>query len=127
MPALPWKSFAAPESDREYHATLSYLPPSKWRAMPKFIRYSRQIQHQLANSEGLLGYSLDANVLNAPNKTVGRSASISMRTRDRVRPGGCRPAAHSAPSTVGSGSARRASAPPPTGAAPAARSSPPPA
>jgi len=63
MPASPWKSFAAPENDREYHAMLSYLPLNKWRAMPRFFRYSRQIQHQLASSEGLIGYSLDANVL----------------------------------------------------------------
>ncbi len=63
MPALPWKSFAAPETDREYHAMLSYLPLNKWRTMPKFFRYTRQIQRQLANSEGLIGYSLDANVL----------------------------------------------------------------
>ena len=63
MPALPWKSFAAPETGREYHAMLSYLPLNKWRAMPKFLRYTRQIQRQLANSEGLIGYSLDANVL----------------------------------------------------------------
>ena len=63
MPALPWKSFVAPETGREYHAMLSYLPLNKWRTMPKFFRYTRQIQHQLANSEGLIGYSLDANVL----------------------------------------------------------------
>ncbi len=64
MPTSPWKSFATPESDREYHAMLSYLPLNKWRAMPTFFRYSRQIGQQLANSEGLIGYSLDANVLN---------------------------------------------------------------
>ena len=63
MPTSPWKSFTAPESDREYHAMLSYLPLNKWRAMPRFFRYSSQIQHQLADSEGLIGYSLDANLL----------------------------------------------------------------
>ena len=62
MPALPWKSFAAPESGREYTALLSYLPLNKWRAMPKFMRYTYQIQRQLADSEGLIGYSMDANV-----------------------------------------------------------------
>jgi hypothetical protein len=62
MPALPWKSFAAPESDREYTALLSYLPLSKWRANSKFMRYTLQIRRQLADSEGLIGYSLDANV-----------------------------------------------------------------
>jgi Domain of unknown function (DUF3291) len=62
VPALPWKSFATPESGRGYHAMLSYLPLNKWRAMPKFMRYTYQIRRQLADSEGLIGYSLDANV-----------------------------------------------------------------
>ena len=35
MPALPWESFATPESGRGYHAMLSYLPLNKWRAMPR--------------------------------------------------------------------------------------------
>lgn len=63
MPALPWKSFASPESDREYTALVSYLPLNKFRALPKFMRYTRQIQRQLAASEGLVGYSMDANVV----------------------------------------------------------------
>ncbi len=63
MPTLPWKSFAVPESDRECHAMLSYLPVNKWRAVPKFFRYTSQIRRQLAHSEGLIGYSLEANVL----------------------------------------------------------------
>ena len=63
MPALPWKSFAAIERDREYHAILSYLPLNKWRALPRFFRYTSLIRRQLADSEGLVGYSSDANVL----------------------------------------------------------------
>jgi len=62
MPTLPWKSYAAPESDGEYTALLTYLPLNKWRAIPKFMRYTYQIQRQLADSEGLIGYSLDANL-----------------------------------------------------------------
>jgi nitrite reductase/ring-hydroxylating ferredoxin subunit len=63
MPALPWKSFTAAESDREYPALLSRLPLSTFRAMPKFIRFVSGIRRQLAHSEGLIGYSLDAHVL----------------------------------------------------------------
>jgi heme-degrading monooxygenase HmoA len=63
MPALPWKSFATPEKDREYTAMVSYLPLNKFRALPKFMRYTFQVQHQLAASEGLVGYSMDANIL----------------------------------------------------------------
>ena len=62
MPALPWKSFAAAESGKEYAALLSHLPLNKWSAMPKFMRFTLQIRRQLASSEGLVGYSLDANV-----------------------------------------------------------------
>jgi heme-degrading monooxygenase HmoA len=62
MPALPWKSFAPPENDREYSALLTYLPLKRWRAIPKFMRYTSQIQRQLADSEGLIGYALDAKV-----------------------------------------------------------------
>ena len=62
MPALPWKSFTSHESDREYTALVSYLPLNKFRALPRFLRYTRQIQRQLTASEGLVGYSMDANV-----------------------------------------------------------------
>ena len=63
MPALPWKSFAAPKSDREYTAMVTYLPLNRFRALPKFMKYTRQIQLQLVGSEGLVGYSMDANVI----------------------------------------------------------------
>jgi nitrite reductase/ring-hydroxylating ferredoxin subunit len=63
VPALPWKSFAAPESDREYPALLSHLPLTTYRAMPKFFRFVSGIRRQLADSEGLIGYSLDAHPL----------------------------------------------------------------
>jgi 3-phenylpropionate/trans-cinnamate dioxygenase ferredoxin subunit len=60
--ALPWKSFATPESGREYAALLSYLPLSTFGALPRFFRFVIGIRRQLAHSEGLIGYSLDANV-----------------------------------------------------------------
>ena len=59
MPKLPWKEFASPEGDTEYTALVSYLPLNKFRALPKFMRYARQIQRKLATSEGLVGYSMD--------------------------------------------------------------------
>jgi heme-degrading monooxygenase HmoA len=63
VPAMPWKSFAAPEGDREYTAMVSYLPLNKFRALPKFMKYTFQVRRQLAGSEGLIGYSMDANVV----------------------------------------------------------------
>jgi 3-phenylpropionate/trans-cinnamate dioxygenase ferredoxin component len=62
VPALPWKSFATPESDRVYPALLSHLPLTTFRAIPNFFRFVTGIRRQLAHSEGLIGYSLDANV-----------------------------------------------------------------
>ena len=63
MPALPWKSFTTPEDDREYPALLSHLPLASFRVMPKFFKFVFAIQRQLAESEGLIGYSLDAHPL----------------------------------------------------------------
>ena len=42
---------------------VSYLPLNKFRALPKFMRYTRQIQRQLADSERLVGYSMDASIV----------------------------------------------------------------
>jgi nitrite reductase/ring-hydroxylating ferredoxin subunit len=64
VPALPWKSFTNPESEREYPALLSHLPLATFRAMPQFVRFVFTIRRQLSESEGLIGYSLDAHVLN---------------------------------------------------------------
>jgi nitrite reductase/ring-hydroxylating ferredoxin subunit len=63
VPALPWKSFATPESGREYPALLSRLPLKTFGAMPKFFRFVSGIRRQLAHSEGVIGYSLDAHPL----------------------------------------------------------------
>ena len=62
MPALPWRFFAVPESGKEYAAMLSYLPLNEFRALPRFMRYARQIQRQLAQCDGLIGYSMDADI-----------------------------------------------------------------
>jgi hypothetical protein len=58
-----WKSFAPAAGDREYLALLSYLPLNKYRAIPKFIKYTAEIERQLSESRGLIGYSLQAQVL----------------------------------------------------------------
>ena len=63
MPALPWTSFTEAEDDKNYPALLSHLPLATFRAMPKFIRFVFGIRRQLAESEGLIGYSLDAHPL----------------------------------------------------------------
>jgi nitrite reductase/ring-hydroxylating ferredoxin subunit len=63
VPALPWTSFTDAEGDTEYAALLSRLPLKTFGAMPKFFRFVFGIRRQLAESEGLIGYSLDAHPL----------------------------------------------------------------
>jgi nitrite reductase/ring-hydroxylating ferredoxin subunit len=63
VPALPWTSFTEAQGDKEYHALLSRLPLATYRAMPTFFRFVFGIRRQLAESEGLIGYSLDAHPL----------------------------------------------------------------
>jgi 3-phenylpropionate/trans-cinnamate dioxygenase ferredoxin component len=63
VPALPWKSFATADSNKQYPALLSRLPLATFRAMPMFFRFFSGIRHQLAESEGLIGYSMDAHPL----------------------------------------------------------------
>jgi hypothetical protein len=58
-----WKAIIAADSEREYFALLSYLPLKRYRAVPKFLRYTLQIERQLKESRGLLGYSLQAQLL----------------------------------------------------------------
>lgn len=63
MPALPWRNLKTPESDKEYLALLSFLPLKHYRMIPKFIWLTFQTQRQLHRSDGLIGYSLDAQPL----------------------------------------------------------------
>jgi hypothetical protein len=58
-----WKSFAAAEGEREYLALLTFLPLNKFRALPKFLKYNSQIERQLRESTGLIGYSVRAKLL----------------------------------------------------------------
>jgi hypothetical protein len=48
---------------------VSFLPLDEFRAIPKFVRYTRQIQRQLAGSGGLIGYFMDANVVGKEFRT----------------------------------------------------------
>ena len=63
MKPQKWKSHAAAEREREYLALLTYLPLNKFRALPKFLKYTSQIERQLAGSKGLIGYSVRAQLL----------------------------------------------------------------
>jgi heme-degrading monooxygenase HmoA len=59
----PWKPLRPIEPDREYVALLSYLPLKTYRKIPAFVRYTRQVQQQLASTPGVAGYSVQAQPL----------------------------------------------------------------
>jgi hypothetical protein len=58
-----WKSSAPASADSEYLLLLSYLPLKRFRAIPRFLKYTFQIERQLRQSDGLIGYSLQAELL----------------------------------------------------------------
>jgi hypothetical protein len=60
---MPWKTLAPVEKDREYLALLSYLPLKTYLKIPMFLRFTFQIQKQIAESPGAVGYSLWAQPL----------------------------------------------------------------
>jgi quinol monooxygenase YgiN len=64
MPALPWTTGPFnPTEDRELHVLTSTLPLTRYRDVPRFLRWAMQIRKQLATTEGCAGYSLDARLL----------------------------------------------------------------
>lgn len=58
MPAIPWKSFASVDPDREYLVMASRLPLKSYLRVPQFMRLTMAVRGQLATAEGLMGYSL---------------------------------------------------------------------
>ncbi len=63
MRSSPWKTSIEPDPDREYLAVLTFLPLKHYRTFPRFVGYSRRIEDQLAETAGLIGYSLRAELL----------------------------------------------------------------
>lgn len=58
-----WKTLAPADKNREYIALLSYLPLKRYRAIPRFLQFSFQIQKQLRDTPGVIGYSLRAKLI----------------------------------------------------------------
>ena len=59
----PWTKLAAAEESREYVALLSYLPLRSFLRIPQFFRYTMQIQRQMRQTPGVIGYALRAKTL----------------------------------------------------------------
>lgn len=58
-----WQSFADPEPESELVGVLGQLRPSRYRTVPRVMLSSRRIESQLAESDGLVGYALRAELL----------------------------------------------------------------
>lgn len=64
MPALPWTTGPFnPVGDTELHVLTSTLPLTRYRDVPRFLRWAMRIRKQLATTDGCAGYSLDARLL----------------------------------------------------------------
>ena len=60
MPALPWLERQPIDPQREYVAMASRLPLKSYGSVPGFLRDTMQIRSQLAQTSGLVGYTLNA-------------------------------------------------------------------
>ena len=60
---MPWTKLAREDPGQEYLVLLSYLPLRKHSKIPAFFRYTFQIQRQLRDTAGAVGYSMRAKVL----------------------------------------------------------------
>jgi hypothetical protein len=60
---MPWKALAPADKAREYFVLLSYLPLRTFSKMPAFFLFTLQIQRQLRETPGAIGYSLRAKPL----------------------------------------------------------------
>ena len=60
MPALPWVKGHSIDANGDYIAMASRLPLKSYRSIPGFLRDVLKIRRQLADTAGLVGYTLNA-------------------------------------------------------------------
>ena len=70
MPPLPWTSRATLAPDTECTVMGSRLPLRSHRSIPRFMLWTLRIRRQLADSPGLVGYALDAHLVDKTFWTV---------------------------------------------------------
>ena len=58
MPASPWRTFGSPDPNGDFVALLSYFQLKSYSRVFPFFLYAPRVMKQLAEAEGLLGYSL---------------------------------------------------------------------
>jgi heme-degrading monooxygenase HmoA len=87
MPKLPWASINEVESDTDVTIMGSRLPLRSHLAVPGFLLAAQRIRKQLKGSEGLVGYALDARLLEKAFWTVSAWTSREHLERfDRADP-----------------------------------------
>ena len=62
MPALPWVKGHSIDANGNYVAMASRLPLKSYVSVPGFLRDVLKIRRQLANTPGLVGYALNADL-----------------------------------------------------------------
>jgi hypothetical protein len=70
VPPMPWTRIRDAEPDTRYLVMATHLPLTRYRYIPSFLVQTMRIRRQLARSEGLVGYSLDAKLLKRQFRTV---------------------------------------------------------
>jgi hypothetical protein len=63
MPKLPWTEVETVPPETELTFMASRLPLRHYRHIPGFMATTQRIRRQLAQSEGLVGYALEAQLL----------------------------------------------------------------
>lgn len=87
MPKLPWASVHEVDPDTEVTVMGSRLPLRRYRHIPRFMAATLRIRRQLARSEGLVGYALDAQLLRKTFWTVSAwTDQAALRRFDRAEP-----------------------------------------
>ena len=66
----------------------TYLPLTRHRHVPKFLAQTQQIRQQLATSEGLVGYALDARIARKEFRTVSVCAPLPSAAPAHARAAG---------------------------------------
>jgi hypothetical protein len=70
MPKLPWTTIDSVPPDTEVTVMASRLPLRRYRHIPRFLVATLRIRRQLAQSDGLIGYALDAQLVRKTFWTV---------------------------------------------------------
>jgi len=63
VPPLPWTSRVTLQPDTECTVMGSRLPLRSHRSIPRFLLWTLRIRRQLADTTGLVGYALDADLV----------------------------------------------------------------